>query len=333
MTATQAARTEELIEVARGLVPTIRAGADSGEAARSLSPDVVAVLAGAGFYTLFVPRAYGGLEVEPLTALQVIEELAYADGAAGWCVLIAAQSAAYTATLDPEVGAAIWRSGPRVICAGTGRPEGRARAVDGGYRVTGQWPFVSGAPQATWFFGGCRLVDGETVRLDDQGRSVIRQFWFPAADARIVDSWHSTGLRGSGSHDVAVHDLFVPAERSFRIFLDQPRVGGPLYRELGVLWALQRSHALGVARHAVEALVELAAVKTPNRTAALLRDTEKAQEQVGEATALIAAGRAFLERAVGDVWETACAGGTPTGRSGRRSTRRRRTRRARRGGR
>jgi alkylation response protein AidB-like acyl-CoA dehydrogenase len=274
---------------------------------------VVAALVEAGLYNLFVPRAFGGLEAEPLTALQVIEELAFADGAAGWCVLIAAQSAAYTTALAPEVAAALWAGEPPVICAGTGRPEGRAVAVEGGYRITGQWPFVSGAPQATWVFGGCRVFDGEAVRVDAQGRSVIRQFWFPASAATIVDTWRSTGLRGSGSHDVAVTDVFVPEERGFRIFLDPPRLGGPLYRELGVLWALHGSHALGVARHAVEALIELAQAKLPNRTAALLRDTEQVQERVGEAEALIGAGRAFLEQAVGAVWEAVRAGGTPTG--------------------
>jgi alkylation response protein AidB-like acyl-CoA dehydrogenase len=106
----------------------------------------VQVLADAGFYGMFIPRAYGGHELDPLAALPLIEELACADGAVGWCVLIAAQSAAYTAALTPEVDAALWASGPRVICAGTGRPEGRAVAVDGGYRISGQWPFVSGAP-------------------------------------------------------------------------------------------------------------------------------------------------------------------------------------------
>jgi len=298
------------IEVARALAPRIRASADDIEQARQLPDWLVRELRDAGIFRMYLPRALGGLEADPLTMMRAIEELACADGSTGWCVMIANQNAYFTTSVEAEAAAEI--GGPDTIVASSAKPAGRAIAVDGGYSVSGRWPYASGVTHATWVFGNCEVYDGETPRVGENGRPVVRAVWLPASAVEVLDTWRTTGLRGTGSHDFAVVDVFVPERRSFRFFLEPPRLPGPLYRVPALMWALQGSHALGIARRAIEALVELAAGKTPAFTSTVLREQQHAQEQVGRATALVAAARLYLEDATRGLWDTVAAGDEPT---------------------
>jgi indole-3-acetate monooxygenase len=115
-----------------------------------------------------------------------------------------------------------------VITGGAFRPTGQALVVDGGYRVTGRWPLGSGCQHSAWIVGGCRILDGDQPRLGADGIPVTRLLFFPANSCEILDTWHSIGLRGTGSHDYAVADLFVPATRSLS-FREPPSASGPLY--------------------------------------------------------------------------------------------------------
>ena len=213
---TLTADTRELEEAAQALEPLIRAEADASEQQRALTAPLVRALREAGLYRLYVARSLGGLQVGPLTAMRVVEALAYADGSTGWCVMIAAQAAHQSGRLNRQAAAEVFAT-PEVIMAGVPRTDGEASVVDGGYRVTGQWPFCSGSRQATWFIVGARQLRGERPVLDAAGSPVTTGFFLRAADVEVLDTWHTTGLRATGSNDIAVRDLFVPAHRAFKL--------------------------------------------------------------------------------------------------------------------
>jgi indole-3-acetate monooxygenase len=286
------------------LAPLITAQAEASERDRRLPTPVSDALVEAGVFRLFVPRSLGGLEADPLTACRVVEALAALDGAVGWCAMIGLGFGQFAGLLPAAAALEVFSS-PRTIVAGTFRPTGVARVVAGGYRVTGRWPFASGITHCTWVIGGCRLLDGEQPRLTARGTPVLRELFFRPDEVEVLDTWHVTGLRGTGSHDFTVTDVFVPQARGCW-FADPPQEGGPLYRLpiIATFAALIGCVSLGIARHALDAFKDLAGVKTPTWSQTTLRAKATAQSQVGEAEGLLRAGRAFLYETVSAAWET-----------------------------
>ncbi len=201
------------IEAARGLAPQIRAAADEVESSRRLPSPLVEAMAQAGLFRLWIPRAVGGEEADPATLVRVVEEVSRADGAAGWCVANGGEYGVFGGYLPAPAAHEIYGSDPHVRTAGALRAFGNAVVVDGGYRVTGRWSLGSGCQHSAWIVGGCRILDGDQPRLRADGTPLVRILFFPADDCEILDTWHSIGLRGTGSHDYTVTDVFVPAER------------------------------------------------------------------------------------------------------------------------
>src|SRR4051812_12847732 len=215
------------VEAARALVPQIQASADEIERLRRMPLPLVEAIAKAGLFRLWVPRRLGGEEADAATLVRVVEEISRADGATGWCVAIGGEYGAFGGYLQADAAREIYGD-PQVRTAGALRPFGNAVVVDGGYRVTGRWPLGSGCQHSQWITGGCRILDGDQPRLRANGSPLVRILLFPAADCEILDTWHSIGLRGTGSHDYTVTDIFVPAERSLS-FQEPPVEPGPLY--------------------------------------------------------------------------------------------------------
>jgi alkylation response protein AidB-like acyl-CoA dehydrogenase len=298
------------LDVARDLAPRIRARAAEIEATRQLPPDLVMELANARVFKVALPEADGGLGADVVTALQVIEEISRADGSTGWCVAMGINSFRQSAQLAPEVRRELFFSEPIGVSAGSARERGRAVAVPGGYRVTGHWFFASGCMHSHLLHGACKVFDGDQPRLRPNGDQEIRIAYFhPKSKARIIDNWDVSGLRGTGSHDIAVDDLFVPEEHTFSALDRRARVTGPMNRMHGFDLAGCGfcCVGLGVARAAIDAFVELATVKTPRNSSDLLRERVMVQAQVGEAEALLRSGRALLFGVVHEMWETALA--------------------------
>lgn len=303
------------LEVARALAPRIRARADEIEAARELPADLVLELANARLFKVALPVAEGGLGADILTALHVIEEVAQADGSTGWCLAMAVNTFRNSAQLAPEVRRELFFSDPIGVSAGSARSRGRAVVVPGGYRVTGHWFFASGCMHSHLLHGACKVFDGETPRLRPNGDQEVRiAFFHPKSLVRIIDTWNVSGLRGTGSHDIAVEDLFVPEERTFSALDRRSRVTGPMNRIHGFDLAGCGfcCVGLGVARAAIDAFVELATVKVPRSSSELLRERVMVQAQVGEAEAMLRSGRALLFDVVGGMWETVLAGDSVT---------------------
>jgi alkylation response protein AidB-like acyl-CoA dehydrogenase len=299
------------LEVARALAPRIRARADEIEAARQLPADLVLELATAGLFKVALPEAEGGLGADIVTALRVIEEISRADGSTGWCTAMAINTFRQSAQLAPAVRRELFFSEPIGVSAGSARERGRAVAVPGGYRVTGHWFFASGCMHSHLLHGACKVFDGDAPRRRPNGDQEVRiAFFHPKSRARIIDNWNVSGLRGTGSHDIAVDDLFVPDEHTFSALDRRARVTGPMNRIHGFDLAGCGfcCVGLGVARAAIDAFVELATVKTPRSSSELLRERVMVQAQVGEAEALLRSGRALLFDVVEEMWQAALAG-------------------------
>jgi len=285
--------------------------AASISAARQLPADLVMELAAARLFRVALPEAEGGMGADVLTTLRVIEEVARADGSTGWCLAMGINTLRQSAQLAAEVRREIFFGDPVGISAGSANARGRAVAVPGGYRVTGHWLFASGCMHASALHGACKVFDGDAPRLRPDGEQEVRiAFFFPKTLARIVDTWDVSGLRGTGSHDVVVEDLFVPEERTFSAAERRARVTGPINRMHGFDLAGCGfcCVGLGVARAAIDAFVELAQAKIPRMSAGtVLREKEMVQAQVGEAEALLRSGRSLLFEVVEEMWETALA--------------------------
>jgi len=200
------------------------------------------------------------------------------------------------------------------VTGGAFAPTGTAQPVPQGYRVDGRWSFVSGSQHCAWLLGGCILLDAAGVpRMLARGVPDTRQAFFPATEVEIIDTWHVSGLRGTGSHDVAVRGSVVPEHRVVSMLSPSPTAAGPLYRFpiFGLLAVAVAAVALGIARSATEELTLLAAAKTPALSRNLLRDRPTAQLAAADAEAAWRAGRAFLLDAVGEMWEAVGTGAPP----------------------
>ena len=302
---------ENLIQAARGLVSQIRESSVEIEQSRRRPMPLVEAMAQAGLFRAWIPRALGGEETDPTTLVRVVEEISRADGAAGWCVAIGGEYGAFGGYLPSASAYEIYGRDPYVRTAGSLRPDGNAVVLDGGYRVTGRWPLGSGCQHSSWIVGGCRILDGAEPRCGADGTPTTRLLFFPAAECEILDTWLSIGLRGTGSHDYTVTDVFVPAARSLS-FREPSVQAGPLYAvpTIALFAIVLAAVPLGIARHAIDILLELAGTKIASRSRQALREDATMQSSLGQAEAALRSGRAFLYEALGEAWQVVCAGQT-----------------------
>jgi alkylation response protein AidB-like acyl-CoA dehydrogenase len=266
-------------------------------------------LAEAGLLQMYLPRSMGGPELPPLVVFRAVEEISRADGSIGWCTMIATAISNSLGLLGPEVGRELAGSPADMRLAGSIRPQGRARRADGGYRLEGRWDFASGVHHARWLMAPCVLWTGDEPTRGTSGAPATRIFWVPARDAEILDTWHVLGLRGSGSHDFTLADVFVP-ERFSASPTDAPRERGLLYDarlHLSWIWTATAANALGIARGALDTFAALAGKATTMSTA-VLRDRPLAQARMAEAEAKLSSARAYVLAAVGDLWMRAGEG-------------------------
>jgi alkylation response protein AidB-like acyl-CoA dehydrogenase len=306
--------TTAAVDAARNLAATIRDAADATERGRRVPPELVAALARAGLFRLCVPRALGGGEADVATLLGAIEEVARADGSTGWVVMIGATTGLVSAFLPDAAAREIYGCDANTITGGVVAPRGKATAVAGGYRVSGRWAFASGCQHCAWLMGGCLVVDDGKPDLLPSGAPNPRLMIFPSADAEIVDTWTVSGMCGSGSHDIAVRDLIVPRERAVSLVTDRPRHEGPLYAFplFGLLALGISAVATGIARTAIDELVELAGGKTPSGSRRTLAERTAVQAQVADAEATLESARALVRDTVGETWEAAKSRGEIT---------------------
>ena len=305
---------DDLLTAARKLAPGIRAASDEIERGRSLTEPIVQGLADAGLYRMFLPRSLGGGEVDPLTYFDVVEELTRADSAVGWSVLISTSTMTSTArSLRDEVLAPLFTTPRRTIMGGSAPARGRAVPAPGGYRLTGRWSQGSNVLIAGWFHVGCHLWDGDRPRVGPEGSPVYLQCMLPAADAEVIDTWTTTGMRGTGSHDYAVTDLFIPEALVHGPVVDSHRPQ-PLYQFVGWTHIAHAALGLAIARVAIEEFIGLAGGKKATWMAGEghLATRTTIQAKVAQAEALVGSGRAYVREATADMWDTVSRGDRPS---------------------
>jgi alkylation response protein AidB-like acyl-CoA dehydrogenase len=283
---------EELARQARDLAPEI-------EAQRRLPEQLVAALRRSGLFRAGAPRTVAAPEAPPAVTLRCAEAVARGDASAGWCVSIAATSSLLAGWLGPEGLTEVFGE-PDKVAAGVWAPRGQAVPVDGGYRVSGRWAFCSGINHSDHLFGGC------VVQADGGGEAVLRIVGMPVAEMEVIDTWHTSGLRGTGSHDAAAHDLFVPEHRTLSLF-DPPTSDAALYRfPMFAFFALSISAAaLGNARGAIDELKELAVGKVSQGSSRTLAQRPATWSAVAAAEAALRAARAFYYQAIDEAWAAA----------------------------
>ena len=302
-------RVESHVAAARALQPRVRDQAEIAQELRHVPEEIVREMAAAGLYRLAAPACFGGGEADPITTIEVIEAISEADGSIGWCLMIGMETVGIGGSLMAhDTAARLFAEHPDLVMSGALNPQGRARRVEGGWRVDGRWPFASGCHHADLFWGQCVVVGDDAT----SGRPLeLVEAIIPRDDYQIVDTWRVNGLRGTGSHDVAVDDLFVPDDMITEVAGRKPRHDGALYRlppftrlaynKVGV--------ATGIARAALDSFVALAEAKQPRLSSRALRERPRAQLRYAEAEAALRGARSFVFDAVGDVWDTVCAGG------------------------
>lgn len=289
-----------LLDAAHRLVPKIREARDFGEQHRHLDPGVLAAMHAAKFFRMMVPADTGGLQTDLPTAMEVVETIASADGATGWNLMIGTAYGVWASRLGAEAAREIYGADDAVV-AGALRPSGTARPVDGGFMCDGRWSFASGIGHSAWWTAGCTLPDGGGTRL----------VFFPAADGELIDTWATGGMRGTGSHDYAVKDLFVPA--GCTITMDTPsRLPDALYNMplMALMDSMMATVPLGIGRAAVDAFVAIAGSRVGHGSTTAAANKPTIQSDVGRAEAMLRAARSWLYESVEEAMVDVQAGRT-----------------------
>lgn len=290
------------MERALALQELVREHADAAEQARRLPEVVAKALAAAGLYRVAAPAAYGGAEADPVTQIETIEAISYADGSAGWNLMIGIEAFGLVAPALASCAELI--EDPTVVMSAATSAIGRADEVPGGYRVTGQWQFVSGCHNSVVFAG--------TVAPHRNGQPTEEPLRFAVArreEFEILDTWHVGGLRGSGSHDVRIENCFLPAERVVaRTVSGAERTATVQRIPLGVRLAYNKvGVSFGIARAALDSFTELALGKTPRFGNRRLRERPFAQRALARAEVRLRSARALVFELADEVWETVAA--------------------------
>jgi len=302
---------------ARALQPLIRKYADEAQDKRRLSDEVVEALHDSELMRMCLPKEFGGEEVDPWTTVETIEAISYADGSTGWNFMIGSETNGLAAGSMAQWQAEEIFGGtphPRVIFCGAAGPPGTAEQVDGGWKVSGQWAFVSGCHQCDWFFGTTMVMqDGKPLMMTET-MPMVRMFLMPLSDVEILDTWDVAGMRGSGSHDVLGKDVFVPDKRAESMlgmpsWHKSPIFHFPMSAKIGYN---KVAVSFGVARAALDAVQEAAHTKKAYGTQTPLCDLASTQIELAKAEATLESARAYVRRTIEDVWALVQDGQVPT---------------------
>ena len=302
-----------LIERARRWQKELAARAPEAEDVRKLPQDLAQTLAETGFYAMCNPVEDGGQGASPADYAETVEALARGDAAPAWCSFIATTAAFGMAYADNDTVRALL-SRPGVKTAGVFAPMGRAVETEQegmkGYRINGRWAWGSGTQNADWVSGGCFLAgeDGKLI-MSDKGGPIQLAPIFSADQLHFIDTWHVTGLKGTGSTDFEVRDAFVPADRVTAGF-GRTRQDEPIFRfpAFGLLAIGIAAVALGAARGAMDDFYELAGAKKPSGSSKTLSEKALTHRDVAMSEADIRQARAFFYQAIEAAWETALDG-------------------------
>jgi len=302
---------ESLLRAIQELRPAITARASEIETSRRIPADIVEMLKRAGIFRMFVPRSYGGLELDLPAGLEILVELAKIDSSVGWNAMTSSNGSLFSPFLPQPTYEHIYQNGPDVIFAGATQPVGIAEEAGAGERlVNGRWPFASGCQYADWIAGFCVSDSDGKPLLGEADRPQIQAAWLPAHEWQIEDTWHAAGLRGTGSHHVVLKNKLVPVSNFSDLERGAPFLSGPLYAALPqFLPLLHAATALGMAEAVVSNLIDLASTgRRQVQSPVPMRDSEIFQFELGRVVADLRAARALFQAQSASHWHHAVAG-------------------------
>jgi alkylation response protein AidB-like acyl-CoA dehydrogenase len=290
---------------AKALAPLLKAQAEAGEAKGELTGEVVEALHAEGMFAMWLPRLFGGAELDPVRSLEVVESLAYADTSTGWTLMATAlcvgMSAAY---LGDAAVAALFGGNRTPVMAGQGIPNGRAAVRDGGYLLSGSWSYASGLKHSQYVYTAALVEEGGEPRKLLDGSNEIRVFVVPRGEADVKSDWDVLGLRATGSVDYSLADVFVPDEWTHTAAAQTPLRGGALYT-LGLIALAAIGHtgfALGAGRRMLDELAEVVRAKAVRPGS--IADSESFLERFAAAEGDYRAARALAYETWTDVART-----------------------------
>jgi len=309
-------RFEELLARAEALVPTLRERAPRAEQLRRLPDETIADLHASGLFRMLQPARVGGSELPYRALFELTAVIGQGCGSTAWVLGNLAAHHWLLGMWHPEGQNEIWGESPdSLISSALAFARGRARRVEGGYRLSGRWPFSSGVDPSAWNIFGAIVSDEET------GQSEPRMFLVPARDYSIIDTWQVIGLAATGSNDVEVADVFVPA---YRTLATERIKGGPnrgselnpgtLYKlpAISLFGFAIAGVSLGIARGAIRHFAETTRTRRSAYTGRSLADFTNIQVHLAEAAALADAAEAIVLRDCDEATRITEAGVVPS---------------------
>ena len=276
------------------------------EEARRLPADLAKQLSQAGLFNVLKPADLGGFELTPSEMTTLFADISAINASVGWCVMIGATSTLAGAYMEPDTAREIYGEASH-IHGGVFAPMGKAEDKGDHYILNGRWQWGSGSANCTWLSGGAMIFkDGELLCLES-GAPAHRMLFFPASEAELIDTWHVTGLKGTGSGDIRVTDLRVPKQRSVGFTSDTPRNPAPLYKFplFGLLALGVASVALGNARGALGETIDLLKKKRTMGGSRSQSQRATVQADIARASAALSAAEVLMEKAVEAAWQEA----------------------------
>lgn len=295
---------DQVVDRARGMRELVRAEAAESERLRTMSPRVVDGMWASGLMSALNPRAAGGVEPSFREMIDTWIEMAWQDGSFGWIGIANLPSTFAAATYLPDEGFAevFTRNDNHITIGGQYFPNGQGTAVDGGYRLTGAWNFGSGTGHAAYIGAGFFPMDDGEMRWVSEGIPDMRVAFVPRAEVTFTDGWHVQGLKGTGSYDYNVADVFVPDYRTIPLFTREPVRGSSAASRMGLMPVTAAGHAsfaLGVAKSMLDDVEELAATKVRMGDMATLASRQTFQKGLAHHVAAWRAARLLVLDAFG----------------------------------
>lgn len=305
-----------MIVVAQRARELIEGGSAQAEADCQFPNEIIRELAETGLFSLTIGEKYGGMELDAIDSLKVIEELSYADPSVAWCAMIFFTTAHLGSFLSEEWGKEVYqvtRHGDKyryALSAGAAAPMGKGRIVDGGIVASGRWPWGSGSHHADWICGGTMVEDNGELLRNPTGDPAVHMLFFEKDQVELHDNWNPSGLRGTGSVDFEVKEQFVPDGRWTILGASRRQIDSPLFRFpfFGYFAAAVASVPLGIARRAVDDFDDIAQGKVPAARTSTINKSSVVQLDFGRAESLVEGAHNYLYGKVNDVWEKVVKG-------------------------
>ncbi|WP_314615058.1 3-hydroxy-9,10-secoandrosta-1,3,5(10)-triene-9,17-dione monooxygenase oxygenase subunit [Streptomyces stackebrandtii] len=302
---------DDVLAAIRDLAPGLRERAAEAEALRRVPDASIKEIEDTGFFRLLQPRAFGGRAADPLVFYTAVKEIAKACGSTGWVASVVGVHPWHVALFDPRAQEEVWGQDPKARIASSYAPTGKATAVAGGFRLSGRWHFSSGCDHVQWALLGCLVPDADGNPVD------MRTFLIPRSDYRVDDVWDTVGLRGSGSNDVVVEDVFVPDHRALSFGpVTALKVPGhelnqePLYRlpYAGVFTTTITTPIVGIAEGAYETYTEATRQRFRISYGQKVAEDPFAQVRIARAAGDIDASWLQITRNIGEMYALAQRG-------------------------